>query len=174
MQFAEHQIDNFSDTRFLWIRQPLRLRYDTSPEQLSYILAKFREMLFAHPRIVSPRVRLIGFGDDALTVEVLCYSDTGVWAELHAIREDVFLRILEIIEKSGTRLALPSNTTYFARDPGIDEEARLAAEQEVREWIAAGELPFPDMSQEQKEALAGSLHFHPQGSVAFKSAPDKD
>ncbi len=174
LQFVEHQIDNFSDTRFLWIRQRLRLRYDTSPEQLSYILAKFREMLFAHPRIVSPRVRLIGFGDDALTVEVLCYSDTGVWAELHAIREDVFLRILEIIEKSGTRLALPSNTTYFTRDAGIDEEARLAAEREVKEWIAAGELPFPDMSEEQKEALAGSLHFPPEGSVAYKSAPDKD
>jgi len=174
LKFAEHQLDNYADNRYLWIRQRLRLRYDTSPEQLSYILAKFREMLFAHPKILSPRVRLIGFGDDALTVEVLCYSDTGVFAELHAIREDVFLRIIEIIEKSGTRLAMPSKTTYFTRDVGLDEERRLAAEQQVREWTAAGELPFPDMSEEQRAALAGTLQFPPEGSVAYKTDPEKD
>ena len=173
-RFAEYQLDNYNDARYIWIRQRLRLRYETSPEQLSYILAKIREMLFAHPSIVSPRVRFIGFGDDALTVEILCYSDTGVWAEWHAIREDVLLRIIEIIEVSGTRLALPSKTTYFARDDGLDEERRRAAEQQVREWTEAGELPFPDMSEEQREALAGTLHFPPEGSVARKLAPEKD
>jgi MscS family membrane protein len=119
-------------------------------------------------------VRLIGFGDDALTVEVLCYTDTGVWAELHAIREDVFLHIITIIEESGTRLALPSNTTYFTKDGGLDEERRRAAEQQIRDWAEAGELPFPDMSEEQRAALAGTLHFPPEGSVAYKAEPDKD
>ena len=142
--------------------------------QLSYILAKIREMLFAHPNIVSPRVRLIGFGDDALTVEIVCYSDTGVWAKWHAIREDVLLRIIEVIEASGTRLALPSKTTYLARDDGLDEERRRAAEQQVREWTEAGELPFPDMSQKQRGALAGTLHFPPEGSVAHKLESEKD
>ena len=173
-RFAEHQLDNYNDARKIWIRQRLRLRYETSPEQLSYILAKIREMLFAHPNIVSPRVRLIGFGDDALTVEIVCYSDTGVWAVWHAIREDVLLRIIEIIEASGTRLALPSKTIYFARDDGLDEERRRAAEQQVREWTEAGELPFPDMSEEQREALAGTLHFPPEGSVAHKTESEKD
>ncbi len=173
-RFAEYQLDNFNDARHLWIRQRLRLRYETNPEQLSYVLAKIREVLFAHPNIVSPRVRLIGFGSDALTVEILCYSDTGVWAQWHAIREDVLLRIMEIIEASGTRLALPSKTTYVARDVGLDEERRRAAEQQVREWTEAGELPFPDMSEEQREALAGTLHFPPEGSIAHKLASKKD
>ena len=173
-RFAEYQLDNFNDARHLWIRQRLRLRYETSPEQLSYVLAKIREMLFAHPNIVSPRARLIGFGSDALNVEIVCYSDTGVWAQWHAIREDVLLRIMEIIEASGTRLALPSKTTYVARDVGLDEERRRAAEQQVREWTEAGELPFPDMSEEQREALAGTLHFPPEGSVAHKLASEKD
>lgn len=173
-RFAEYRLDNYNDARTIWIRQRLRLRYETSPEQLSYILAKIREMLFAHPSIVSPRVRLIGFGDDALTVEILCYSDTGVWAQWHAIREDVLLRIIDIIEASGTRLALPSKTTYVARDVGLDQERRRAAEKQVREWTEAGELPFPDMSEEQREALAGTLHFPPEGSVAFKLTSEKD
>jgi MscS family membrane protein len=173
-RFAEYQLDNYADARYIWIRQRLRLRYDTSPEQLSYILAKTREMLFAHPKIVAPRVRLIGFGEDALTVEVLCYSDTGVWVEWHAIREDVLLRIMEIVEAAGTRLAIPSKTVYFARDDGIDEEGRRAAEQQVRGWTEAGELPFPDMSEEQQEALEGTVHFPPEGSVGHKAETEKD
>ncbi|NCF27394.1 MAG: mechanosensitive ion channel [Gammaproteobacteria bacterium] len=173
-QFAEHLLDNFNDARYIWIRQRLRLRYDTSPDQLSYVLAKTRELLFAHPKIVSPRVRFIGFGDDALTVEIVCYSDTGVWSEWHAIREDVFLRIIDIIERSGTRLALPSTTTYFTRDGGIDEARRDAAEQQVREWIEGGELPFPDMSEAQRAALAGTLSFPPEGSVDYEAKPEKD
>lgn len=173
-QFAEHQLDNYNDVRNIWIRQKLRVRYETSPEQLAYMLAKIREMLFAHPRIVAPRVRLIGFGEDSLTVDIVCYSDTGIWAEWHAIREDVLLRTMEIIDSSGTRLALPSKTVYVTRDDGLDEGRRRAAEETVREWVAAGELPFPDMSNEQRERLAGTLEFPPEGSVEKNSVPKRD
>ena len=173
-RFAEHQLDNYSDARNIWIRQRLGLRYETSSEQLTFFLAKMREMLFAHPKIVSPRVRFIGFADDALTVEIVCYSDTGVWAEWHAVREDVFLRTMEVIEAVGTSLALASKTIYYARDDGLDEERGRAAEQQVREWTEAGELPFPDMSEEQRDALAGTLHFPPEGSVEHEAESEKD
>jgi len=177
-QFAEYQLDNYNDAKYIWIRQKLRLRYETSADQLRFILAKLREMLFAHPKVLLPRVRLIGFADDALTVEVITYSDTGVWAEWHAIREDVFLRVMQIIESSGTRLALPSQTTYFARDDGVDSEKKRAAEEQVREWTERGELPFPDMTEEQREALKSTLDFPPKGSIEYKSqtedAADKE
>ena len=173
-QFAEYQLDNYNDSRYIWIRQKLRLRYETSADQLKYILAKLREMLFAHPKVLVPRVRLIGFGDDALTVEILSYSDTGVWSEWHAIREDVYLRVLEIVEASGTRLALPSQTTYFARDDGVDDEKKKAAEAQVQEWTEKGELPFPDMAEEQREALSGTLAFPPTGSIEYKAAEESE
>lgn len=173
-QFAEFQLDNYADARYIWIRERLRLRNETTPQQLAYILAKIREMLFAHPKILAPRSRLIGFEEDALTVEVLCYSDTGVWAEWHAIREDMLLRLMDIIEAAGTRLALPSKTVYFTRDEGLDDERKQAAEQQVADWTEAGELPFPDMSEAQREALAGSLDFPPEGSVLRKDAEEKD
>ena len=173
-QFAELQLDNYNDTQYIWIRQRLRLRYETSADQLKFILAKLREMLFAHPKVLSPRVRLIGFGDDALTVEILAYSDTGVWAEWHAIREDVYLRVMKIIEASGTRLALPSQTTYFARDDGLDDEKKRAAEEQVHEWTEKGELPFPDMTEEQRESLAGTLDFPPAGSIEYKAAEESE
>jgi len=173
-QFAEYQLDNYNDAKYIWIRQRLRLRYETSPDQLKFILAKLREMLFAHPKILLPRVRLIGLDDDSLKVEILAYSDTGVWAEWHAIREDVFLRVMEIIESSGTRLALPSRTTYFARDDGLDDEKKRAAEEQVAEWTEKGELPFPNMTEEQREALIGTLEFPPTGSIEYKSLEERE
>lgn len=169
-QFAELQLDNYNDARYIWIRQRIRLRYETSPDQLKFVLAKLREMLFAHPKILLPRVRLIGFFEDALKIEILAYTDTGVWAEWHAIREDVFLRVMQIVEASGTRFALPSQTTYFARDEGLDEDKKRAAEEQVHEWTEKGELPFPDMTEEQREALKGTLDFPPMGSIEYKAA----
>ena len=44
-------------------------------------------------------MRLIGFGDDALRVEILAYSDTGVWAEWHAI---LFFNLLKTLAKDGS------------------------------------------------------------------------
>ena len=173
-QFAEFQLDNYNDARYIWIRQRIRLRYETSPDQLRFVLAKLREMLFSHPKVLLPRVRLVGFYDDALKIEILGYTDTGVWAEWHAIREDVFLRVLEIVEASGTRLALPSQTTYFARDDGVDDEKKRAAEEQVHEWTEKGELPFPDMTEEQREALKGTLDFPPKGSIEHKKLTESD
>ena len=171
-QFAEFQLDNYNDVRNIWIRERMRLRYDTSKAQLAYILAKLREMLFAHPKILLPRVRFIGFGDDALTVELLCYTDTGVWSEWHAIREDVLLRVMVIIESAGTRLAVPSKTSYFTRDEGLDEDKKRAAETQVDAWRDEGELPFPDMSEARRESLKATLSFPPRGSVQARSDTD--
>lgn len=168
-QFAEFQLDNLDNVRNIWIRTRLSLRYETTPEQLRYVLAKLREMLFAHPRILNPRVRFVEFAESALEVEILCYTDTGVWAEWHAIREDVYLRTMEIVKESGTSFAFPSQTTYFARDEGLDDEQRQAAEQQVAAWREAGELPFPDMTPDDREALTGTLDFPPEGSAVLES-----
>ena len=168
-QFAEFQLDNYDDTRDIWIRTRLSLRYETSPEQLRYVLAKLREMLFAHPRVVWPRARFVAFGESSLEVELICYTDTGVWSEWHAIREDIYLRAMEIVKEAGTSFAFPSQTTYFARDEGLDDERREVAEQQVAAWRKAGELPFPDMTPETQEALTGTLDFPPEGSVGHQS-----
>ena len=44
----------------------------------------------------------------------------------------------------------------------------------MREWTEKGELPFPDMTEEQREALAGTLHFPPMGSIEYKAAEQSE
>lgn len=69
---------------------------------------------------------------------------------------------------------MPSKTTYFNRDRGIDDEKKRAPEDQVHEWTAKGELPFPDMTEEQRAALAGTLDFPPTGSIEYKAMQDSD
>ena len=84
---------------------------------------------------------------------MFAYVTTSDWAEFLEIREDVFLRIMDIVQQSGTHFAIPSQTLYFARDAGLDPNRTKAAEAQVRNWREEGRLPFPDLSSEQKRQM---------------------
>ncbi len=66
---------------------------------------------------------------------------------------------------------------YPALSPGLTRSREhlatalwdRSAEEQAREWTENGELPFPDMSEEQREALSGTLDFPPTGSIEYKS-----
>jgi MscS family membrane protein len=98
------------------------LRYETENDQLRHVLVKFREMLHAHPKIHSDtvRVRFAGFGQSSLDIGVRIYALTRDFNEFHAIREDVLLRMSDIVKKSGSSFAFPSQTLYMGRDDGLD------------------------------------------------------
>jgi len=122
-KLATEQIDNFSARRMILYRPQLRLRYDTTREQLQQILGSIREMLAAHEHVVqeAPRVRFIGFGDDALIVEIFAYLATNDYATYLEYAEDVNLKVLSIIGAAGTTLALPARTLHVegAGDPEL-------------------------------------------------------
>lgn len=106
------------------------LRYETTPDQLRHVLAKLRELLSAHPKVAEAprRVRLTGFGNSSLDVEIFGYIETSDWNEFLSIREDIYLRMIDVITASGTSFAFPSQTLYLGRDPGLDPKASTAAQ----------------------------------------------
>ena len=128
---SKMSVVNFAQRDRMLIKSVIGVRYETSPEQLRYLLVKIREMLLGHPRIHpdSARARFIGFGASSLDIEVFAYVTTRDRAEFLGIREDVFLRIMDIVEQSGTGFAFPSQTLYFARDDGLDTERTEGAEE---------------------------------------------
>lgn len=168
-QFANYQLDNYNDVRDIFIRKRFHLRLDTTPEQLRYLLVKLREMLFAHPKVRWPEVRFVEVGESFLVVELRCYANTSTWTEYRAIREDVLLRVMEIVKEAGSSFATPVQTTYFARAKGLDEERQGESEEQVKAWRESGELPFPDMTIQHQEALAGTLDYPPRGSVLVEA-----
>jgi hypothetical protein len=60
-----------------------QLRYETTPDQLRFVLTILRELLLAHPRIAPEpaRARFIGFGEHSLDLEVFAYVETTDWSE---------------------------------------------------------------------------------------------
>ncbi|HTR56556.1 MAG TPA: mechanosensitive ion channel family protein [Casimicrobiaceae bacterium] len=124
------------------IQTVLGLRYETTPEQLRQVLVNLRQLLEGDQRIDrdSARARLINFGDSSLDVEVFAYVQTTVWTEFLGIREDLLLRMMDIIEQAGTEMAFPSQTLYLARDHGNDSIKAKGAEANVEERPDKGQL----------------------------------
>jgi len=162
--FAKAEITNFSRRDRMLLQTSLSLRYETTPDQLRFVLVKLRELLLAHPRILdeSLRVRFAGLGEYALHVEIFAYVDTTDADEFRAIREDVLLRIMDVVSDAGTGFALPSETQYEVSSLPADRVE--AAEAQVQAWRAAGALPFPEFPSNYREKVEGTLDYPPAGS----------
>jgi MscS family membrane protein len=114
-QLANAPIDNISSRRKIRFRPILRLRYDTTPEQLRQILGGIRELIASHEQILpeSQRVRFKEIADDALLIEVNSYLDTTDWATYLELAEELNIRILEIVTQAGTSLSLPARVLHI-------------------------------------------------------------
>jgi MscS family membrane protein len=114
-QLANEPIDNISSRKKIWYRPILRLRYDTTPEQLQQVLDGIRELLSSHSRVLQDnhRVRFKEIADDALLIEVYAYLGTTNWAEYLEFAEELNIRILEIVARAGTSLSLPARTLHI-------------------------------------------------------------
>jgi MscS family membrane protein len=127
---ANLQIDNISARERVWFHQVLNLRYETTPDQLRALLEDLRTLLLEDARVSDDplRVRFVGFGDHSLDIEIHAYVETSDFAESLAIREELNLRIIEIVEATGAQFAFPSQVHYLASDVPGDAEARRSAE----------------------------------------------
>lgn len=114
--FAKMQLENLAERDRVLLRENLRLQYGTSRKQLERVMSDLESMLRDHERIDEEplRVRLIGFGDYFIEIELYAYAMTDAWPEFLEIREELLLKVMEIIERAGTRLALPTEIHFSA------------------------------------------------------------
>ena len=80
-------------------------------------------------------------------------------------QEDLLLRIMDLVESSGSGFAFPSQILYMSKDEGLDESRGAEAAEAVRRWRDEGELPFPDHSPARVSQLNCTLEYPPGGSV---------
>ncbi|MFY9676868.1 MAG: mechanosensitive ion channel domain-containing protein [Terriglobales bacterium] len=169
---ATMSIENFSRRDKILFNPPLEIRYDTTGDQLRYLLAEIRRLLYQHPKVEAETasIRFANVDPSALRLEIFAYVRTQDSNEFAAVREDLLLRISEIVGRSGTSFAYPSQTLYLGRDHGLDGEKAAAAERQVQEWRAQNQLPFPDFTPADKASFRGSIPYPPpESSVAKKS-----
>jgi MscS family membrane protein len=164
--FANMRLENFAERDRIWLRATLGLRYDTTPDQLRHVLVRLRELLYAHPRVDPDpaRVRFVGFGAYTLDVEIFAYVRTADINEFLGVREDLYLRIMDVVAASGTGFAFPSQTHYTSTE-GVDAARARHAEAEVEQWRAEGTLPLPEFPAERVTGLRDTLDYPPRGSA---------
>lgn len=171
--FASLELENFTLRDRIWLHTTIGLRYETTPDQLRHVLVQVRRMLYAHPR-VDPRparIRFVNFGAYSLDLEIFAYVLTSDFDEFLAIKEDVYLRLMEIVAESGTGFAFPSQTTYLASDQGLDDARRKAAEAQVEAWRKEGTLYLPDFPPETVAGLNGTIDYPQRGSAVGPRKP---
>jgi MscS family membrane protein len=129
-ELAQIRIENFSRRRKFLFNPLLRLRYDTTAAQLQEITNGILAMLKEHPKVLeeSETVRLSGFGEYALELNVRAYVDATKNAEFVEVQEELNLGILDIVRRAGTNFAMPSRTNYFTRDVAVGGAASRAEE----------------------------------------------
>lgn len=133
-EFATLHIENYSQRDRFWFHPILNLRYETSTDQMRWVLQELRDMLDKHPKVDSTnaRVRLIGLGSHSLDVEIFAYVFARDYAGFLELQEELLLACMEIVEKSGTGFAFPSQTLYLGRDGGLNQTRTRDAEAAIR------------------------------------------
>ncbi len=171
-EFSQMQIENFAARDRIRLHLMIGLRYETTPDQLRHVLTQLRKLLLAHPKVHPDpaRIRFFGFGAYSLDLEVFAYVLTQDYSEFLAVREDIMLRMMDIVAESGTGFAFPSQTLYLGRDDGLDAERSREAERAVRLWRDEGTLPFPDFTPQTVAEIDDSLDYPPLGSAARNQA----
>jgi len=167
---ATMNIENLSRRDKILFNTRLNLRYETTPDQLRYVLAQIRRLFYEHPKVETDgaRIRFIGYENGALILEPFCYILTRDGAEFLTIQEDLLLRIMDIIEASGTSIAFPARTIYLGRDHGLDQDKTATVSREVQRWRENRKLPFPDYAPSDISEFSNSLPY-PQPDSALRS-----
>jgi MscS family membrane protein len=156
-QIADSKIENYAPRDRVRLVATLGVQYDTSLDQLRYIVDEFKRYLLAHPRWwqESFRVRFIGYGASSLDIEVYGYVSTSDFNEFTAIREEILMGLGDIIERAGAEFAYPSQTVYVGKDSQADPQKAKQAATIVAQRAEAGELCIPEIPDALREKVLG-------------------
>ena len=171
---ATINVENLSRRDKILFKTVFGLRSETTPDHLRYVLSEIRRILYSHPKIETKtvRVRLTELAASSINVELVSYVMTQDFNEFAAVREDLLLRIMDLVEDAGTGFAMPSQTLYLGRDPGLEKEKADAAVKKVAQWRDGKQLPFPDFTEDHISSLQGSIDYPLPESVQRNQARD--
>jgi MscS family membrane protein len=171
---ATINVENLSRRDKLLFKTNLGLRADTKADHLRFVLAEIRRLLYSHPKVESNsvRVRLTDIAGSSHTAEALGYILTRDYNEYAAVREDLLLRMMDIVEDAGSGFAVPTQTLYLSRDGGIEKEKAESALQKIAALRDEKKLPFPDFHEKDVSSFKGSIDYPPSGSAVGEKSTD--
>ena len=119
------------------IYETLGIRYDDI-SVMSTIVDSVKSMLTEHEAIDNSQTMIVNFdafGPSSIDFFIYTFTKTTDWILFHEIKQDVLLKIAEIIEQAGAEIAFPTQTLHLANlnedgnQPQTPVEAVLQAQQ---------------------------------------------
>jgi MscS family membrane protein len=101
------------------IKETIGIRYDDLA-QMEPIVADVKAMLQSHPEIDTNQTIIVNFntfGPSSLDIFLYAFTKTKVWAQYHEIKQDVLLKVADIIARYGAEIAFPTQTLHIASQP---------------------------------------------------------
>ncbi len=148
-KIVDDKVENFAVRDKLRILTTFGVQYDTSLEQVLYIIDEFKRYLVEQPAVLNGfRVRFVGYNASSMDIEVLAYIDSTDFTEFSGIREELYMGLGKIVAASGSEMAFPSQTLYLGKDSHADTDKAGAAADKVAQRKEAGELWIPDIPDE--------------------------
>ncbi|MEZ5528928.1 MAG: mechanosensitive ion channel family protein [Porticoccaceae bacterium] len=96
------------------IYETIGIRYDDIA-RMATIVADVKEMLRNHPDIDTQQtliVNFVSFGASSINFFIYTFTKTTQWIEYHEIKQDVLLKISDIIARHGAEIAFPTTTVH--------------------------------------------------------------
>ncbi len=115
---ANGPITNWSQMGKRQISYHFTLAPDTSKDQLQRIVSEI-EMYLKNNDEVHPETILVKFdhfNEMGFSIMVYLFTKTTVWSDYLQVKEELNLKIVELLEKEGAAIALPSRRVYVDQD----------------------------------------------------------
>ena len=124
-KFAEQSVTNYSRREFRRIRWIIGLEYRTTIEQLKNIRNQIKKFIDTDESFANDGssyfqigyVRIDNFSDSSIDMLVQCFANTTDWDKFIEIKEDLAMKIKEIVENEKADFAFPSQSIYIESLP---------------------------------------------------------
>jgi MscS family membrane protein len=107
------------------IYETIGVRYQDS-QVLRALVVDVRAMLEAHPEIDTNRTLIVNFnhfGASSLDFFIYTFTKTTDWVTYHNVKEDVLLKVLDLVHQHGADVAFPTQTvhleSHLSPEPGL-------------------------------------------------------
>ena len=119
-KFAEQSVTNYTRRHHRRIRWLIGLEYRTTIDQLKKIRDEINTLIekdenFAKNQNASFYVRIDSFSDSSIDMLVQTFTVTNDWAEFLKIKENLAVKIIEIVENNEAGFAFPSQSLYIEK-----------------------------------------------------------
>ena len=133
--FSTVAIENPSRMLNRRIAETVGIRYDDIAV-MSVIVSQIKQMLIKHRDIDKGKTLIINFshfGPSSLDIMIYTFTKTTDWVRFHEVKQDVLLKIADIIAANNAEIAFPTTTIkYDGIEPdihaGVDIDSELASD----------------------------------------------